>query len=89
MVQAMLGCEVRFEIFPSFLQDVIFFSFFACVAINACVKYEGVRDVNYLLFLLRLLSCLRIGSSILHLSEQIFNRATGVISLTHPFIIGH
>jgi hypothetical protein len=36
-VQAMLGCEVRFEIFTSFLQNVIFFPFLACVAIDTRV----------------------------------------------------
>jgi hypothetical protein len=84
-----LGCEVRLEIFPSFLQDVLLLLFLACVAIHACVKDERICDVNDLLFSIRLLHRLCIGPSILHLFEQIFNWATGVISLTYSLIIGH
>jgi hypothetical protein len=80
---------MRLENFPIFIQDVLFLPFLASVAIYACVENERICNVDDLLFSVRLLYRLCVSPSVLHLFEQIFNRATGVLSLTHAFIIGH
>jgi hypothetical protein len=88
-IQTVLGCEMRLEVFPIFIQDVFFIPFLECVAIHACVEDERICDVDDLLFSVRLLSRLCISPYVLHLFEQVFNGATGVVSLAHAFIIGH
>jgi hypothetical protein len=80
---------MRLEIFPIFIQDVLFLQLLACVAIHACVEDERICDVGDLLFSVRLLYRLCVSPSVLHLFEQIFNGETGVVSLAHAFIIGH
>jgi hypothetical protein len=83
----MFCSKMGFEIFPSFLQNILSLPLFACIYVYSGAKYKCICNVDDLLSSIWLLPSLCVCTTILHLFEEVFNGVAGVVWLSHAFIV--
>jgi hypothetical protein len=66
-VQAMLSDKISIDFLTDIFQDIILLPLLVCIIVYTCVENEIIGNADDLMAPIRLISCLCIHSSILHL----------------------